>query len=117
MASQLETPDLEVQDAAPRTGLSLLQIMWQRKSLVILGIMLGLVLGLLYYAQRQPVYLSSAQILIVKKSPDSGLDFSRGGDNRMAYMEDYMATQSILIRVPRLSTGDSIAKDAGPQNL
>jgi succinoglycan biosynthesis transport protein ExoP len=102
VASQPEIPDLDVQESAPRSGLSLLQIMWQRKSLVILGVMLGLVLGLLYYAQRQPVYRSASQILVVKKSPTESIDFSRGGDNRMAYMDDYMATQSVLLKSPRI---------------
>ena len=31
--------------------------------------MIGLVLGLLYYAQKQPVYLSQSQMLVVKKTP------------------------------------------------
>ena len=70
-----------------------------RSSLTILGIMLGLVLGLLYYAQRQPVYESKAMILVVKKSPAESIDFARG-DNRMQYMEDYMSTQSVLVKSP-----------------
>ncbi|HEY1375303.1 MAG TPA: polysaccharide biosynthesis tyrosine autokinase [Gemmataceae bacterium] len=102
MASPDETPDAEVQDSTSRTGLSMLQVMWQRKSLVILGVMLGLVLGLLYYAQRQPVYESRAMILVVKKSPTEPIDRSGGSDSRMAYMEDYMATQSVLIRSPEI---------------
>src|SRR4051812_4552040 len=96
--------DLDQQEAAAaRSGPSLLQVVWQRKSLVILGIMIGLVLGLLYYAQKQPVYQSVAQLLVVKKTPEQSLDLGgRGGDNRTAYMEDYMATQSILIKSPEI---------------
>src|SRR5271155_2759880 len=76
--------------------------MWQRKSLVVLGIMLGLVLGLLYYAQRQPTYQSQAQIMIVKKSADN-FDFGNGrADGRMVYMEDYMSTQQTLVRSPAI---------------
>jgi capsular exopolysaccharide synthesis family protein len=103
VASQPEIPELDPQESNPRSGLSLLQIMWQRKSLVILGIMLGLVLGLLYYAQRPPVYQSTAQILVVKKSgTDSSMELSGRNDNRTAYMEDYMSTQSVLIRSPEI---------------
>jgi len=102
VASQPEIPDLDPQESGPRTGLSLLQIMWQRKSLVILGIMLGLVLGLLYYAQRPPVYQSMAQILVVKKTGTDDTTFGGRSDNRAAFMEDYMSTQSILIKSPEI---------------
>src|SRR4029078_474817 len=81
---------------------SLLQIMWQRKSLVILGIMLGLVLGLLYYAQRPPVYQPMAQLLVVKKTGTTDTPFGGRSDNRAAFMEDYMSTQSILIKSPEI---------------
>jgi capsular exopolysaccharide synthesis family protein len=99
VASPIETPDVEQPDITNRTGLSVLQVMWQRKSLVVLGIMLGLVLGLLYYAQKQPVYQSQAQILIVKKSPDTPLEWGNNrGDSRMMVMEDYIATQQNIVR-------------------
>ncbi len=101
MATDLETPDLDRQDApTSRSGPGLLQIAWQRKSLVILGIMIGLVLGLLYYAQRQPVYQSQAQILVVKKTPDIGL--SQAPNSQMQYMDDYMTTQQVLVRSPEI---------------
>src|SRR5581483_12235302 len=101
VASQPDTTDLDVQDVTTRSGLSLLQIAWQRKSLVVLGIMLGMVLGLLYYAQRQPIYQAQSSILIVKKSPDNPLG---GGmaDGRVTLMEDYMGTQTVLIRSPEI---------------
>src|SRR5947209_5566836 len=89
---------MEQPDMTTRTGLSVLQIMWQRKSLVVLGIMLGLVLGLLYYAQKQPVYQSIAQILIVKKSPTEQLEWGGGRDSRMMVMEDYIATQQHIVK-------------------
>jgi len=76
-------------------------VAWQRKSLVILGIMLGLVLGTLYYAQREKTYQSMSQMLVVKKTADSGM--SLGGNSQNAgYMEDYMSTQSIIIRSPEI---------------
>jgi len=68
---------------------------------VILGIMLGLVLGTLYYAQREKTYQSMSQMLVVKKTADSGM--SLGGSTQNAgYMEDYMSTQSIIIRSPEI---------------
>ena len=103
MASQIDTPDIETQDISTRTGMSVLTIMWQRKSLVVLGIMLGLVLGLLYYAQKQPIYQSTAAVLIVKKSGDTPMDFGRA-DGRMVVMEDYIATQQTVIQSPSIIT-------------
>src|SRR5438132_3399150 len=93
---------MEQLDAANiRVGPTLMQIAWQRKSLVILGVMIGLVLGLLYYAQKQPIYQSAAQILVVKKTPADALSLGHG-DSRMTYLEDYMSTQQVLIRSPEI---------------
>src|SRR5436190_10614917 len=99
---QAETPDVDLQDAgAARGGPTLMQIAWQRKSLVILGVMIGLVLGLLYYAQKQPVYNSLSQMLIVKKTPNDSISLG-GSESRITYMEDYMSTQSVLVRSPTI---------------
>jgi len=100
VASQIEMPELETPDITTRTGLSVLQIMWQRKSLVILGIMLGLVLGLLYYAQKQPIYQSQAQVLIVKKAGETPPELGSGasGNSRMVVMEDYISTQLSVVK-------------------
>jgi capsular exopolysaccharide synthesis family protein len=78
-----------------------MQIAWQRKSLVILGIMLGLVLGLLYYAQKQPTYQSLSQMLIVKKTPNDSLQLG-SAQSHVTYMEDYMSTQSVLVKSPEI---------------
>jgi len=99
MATPHEEAELGQAESAQRTGPSLIQIAWQRKSLVILGLMLGLMLGLLYYAQRQPVYQSQAQILVVKKGDDS-LKLPYGQQGQYMLMEDYMATQSVLLKSP-----------------
>src|SRR5438876_11587778 len=99
MATPHDEAELGQTESAQRTGPSLLQVAWQRKSLVILGLMLGLMLGLLYYAQRQPVYSSSAQILVVKKGPDS-LGVPYGQQGQYMVMEDYMVTQSVLLKSP-----------------
>lgn len=78
MSSTVESPELDqVESTVSRGGPTLMQIAWQRKSLVILGIMLGLVLGLLYYVQKQPTYQSLSQMLIVKKTPNDQLNLGQ----------------------------------------
>src|SRR4051794_24505170 len=77
-------------------GRGLLEIAWNRKSLVALGIVVGLVLGLLYYVQATPVYQSKAQVLVVKKRPDN----ITGMDTRHLAIEDYVATHQTLIKSP-----------------
>ena len=49
---------------------SLLQIFWGRKAIILLGAVVGVTLGALYYAQRSPVYESTAQVLVEKKMPE-----------------------------------------------
>src|SRR5262245_1611754 len=73
-------------------------ILWQRKSLLILGIILGVLGGLLLYWQRPPVYQSTAQVLVIKKRSDP-LPVA-GGDPRMGYVDDYMGTHMVLLRSP-----------------
>jgi capsular exopolysaccharide synthesis family protein len=98
----MESPELEQADGSSvRSGPSLMQVAWQRKSLVILGLIIGLVLGLLYYAQKQPVYLSTSQMLVVKRTPNDTISLG-SGESRLAYMEDYMSTQSILVKSPAI---------------
>src|SRR5271165_577354 len=89
----------DFQDAAPNKGSrSFLSILWQRKALVILGMLLGLVAGFLFYWQRPPVYQSSAQILVIKKRSDP-MPIA-GGDPRVSYVEDYMGTHMVLLKSP-----------------
>lgn len=102
MSNPSDVTELDQQEAAAnRAGPSLVQVAWQRKPLVILGLMLGLVLGTLYYAQREKVYQSFSQMLVVKKTADSGLSLG-GSTQNVGYMEDYMSTQSIIIRSPEI---------------
>ncbi len=75
---------------------SLLRIAWQRKPLVALGLVIGLVVGTFYYAQRTPVYQSTAQVLVIKKRPEA-LPLP-GTDPRLSSYEDYLATHVALIR-------------------
>ena len=86
----LEMPELPT----TRSSINLLQIIWQRKSLVVLGVIIGLVLGSLYSAQRAPTYLSTASVLVVKRTPDA----LAGGATQYMIMEDYMTTQTTILR-------------------
>jgi capsular exopolysaccharide synthesis family protein len=82
-----------------RRSLNLFQIAWNRKSLLLLGTVCGLVLAGLYYAQKAPVYQSSAQVLVLKKYPEVpvlGLDSKLGA----AYYDDYVLAQVEVIRSP-----------------
>src|SRR5262249_23473791 len=73
-------------------------IAWERKSFVIFGAVVGVLLGFLVYLQRKPVYQSAAQVLVVKKRSDA-LPVA-GGDPRLSFYEDYVSTHLVLIRSP-----------------
>jgi capsular exopolysaccharide synthesis family protein len=81
------------EEATTRTP-HLLQVIWQRKSLVMLGLFLGLALGVVAYLSRSPVYQSSAQVLVIKKRPE----MITGANAQAMYYDDYMSTQLTLIR-------------------
>jgi capsular exopolysaccharide synthesis family protein len=88
--------------AAPTAGgfrPHFLTVLWQRKLLVGLGAVVGLVLAALYYAQATPVYKSTAQVLVVKKRSSDAVPVA-GGDPRLAVMEDYLASHLVVLRSP-----------------
>src|SRR5690349_9760266 len=81
-----------------RTGsINLLQIAWQRKSIVLLCIVVALILAGAYYAQAKPIFQSATQVLVVKKSIDTGIATV---DSRHSSYEDYVATHLTIIRSP-----------------
>lgn len=73
-------------------------IFWERKSFIFLGVILGLLVGTLYYVKVKPVYQSTARVLVVKKSPD--VLPMHGADPRQPLFDDYVGTQQVLIRSP-----------------
>lgn len=91
----------ESESTAPARGSSrnVLLVVWQRRWLVLLGVVAGGIFGLLAFSQRPPVYRASAQVLVVKKQASNALPVA-GGDPRVSVMEDYVATHLILIRSP-----------------
>jgi capsular exopolysaccharide synthesis family protein len=100
MATAAETALIEPieNSGGARAATSLFSVIWQRKSLVILGIVISLVLGSLFYAQRQPLYQSVAQILVVKKSADVSAGTSGGDRSRISFQEDYMSSQTVILK-------------------
>src|SRR4051794_24360170 len=65
--------------------------------LLLVGLAAGLVLGHLYLKTQPPVYQSTAQVLVLRKQPDSPL--SGGLDHAgSAGFEDYLSTHQGLIR-------------------
>jgi capsular exopolysaccharide synthesis family protein len=89
-----EAPDL----APARQGIPMLAMFWRRKSLVLLGLVVGLILGALYFAKQKPVYQSSAQVLVIKKRQDA-LPIP-GSEASLSYYDDYLATHMKLIKSP-----------------
>ncbi|CAN5380986.1 polysaccharide biosynthesis tyrosine autokinase [soil metagenome] len=83
--------DLPVADGV--TGINFISIARRRWPWVLVGLLVGIVGGLLAYSSRPSIYQSNAQLLVIKKR--EGLS-SDGG--RMAYMEDYMSTQSAILK-------------------
>ncbi len=99
MAEQLEQNHPEPLEASPyQATLRPVQLVWKHKGLVSLGVVIGAVLGSLYYVRATPIYQSSAQLLVIKKRPDA-LPMS-GTDPRSTYAEDYLVTHQVLIKSP-----------------
>src|SRR5262249_15351604 len=94
---QRDDLELDSVEAAPPSR-NLLKTVWQRKSLVIVAALGGLLGGFAFYAQRIPVYQTNAQILVVKKRSDP-LPMS-ANDPRLSFYEDYLSTHLILIKSP-----------------
>src|SRR4051794_31599667 len=94
MPTAQATPPSEHAGAPPPP--SLLPMLWNRKPIILLGGVLGLPLGVLYFALRKPVYESTAQVLVVKKTPQvPGLAMETYG-----VFDDYLATHVILVGSP-----------------
>lgn len=86
-------------EAASSPGImNLLQIAWQRRSLVMLGVVGGLIVGGIAYVQKPPTYQTNAQLIVIKKqgNPLSGTD----PDPRQSYYEDYVSTHQVVIKSP-----------------
>jgi succinoglycan biosynthesis transport protein ExoP len=75
-----------------------LQIAWQRKPLVALGVLAGVAVAAIFASQKAPIYQSTAQVLVVKKHADAALPMPGGGNPSVGYYDDYVSTHLALIR-------------------
>ncbi|MCC6421763.1 MAG: polysaccharide biosynthesis tyrosine autokinase [Gemmataceae bacterium] len=84
-------------DPAPSSpSRGLLQIAWERRWAVALGLLCGAAAGAAYYLLTPPVYTSSAQLLVVRKAPET----VTGGDGRSGAAEDYVSTHQAILKSP-----------------
>jgi polysaccharide biosynthesis transport protein len=113
----LDEREVDVQDQPNRASSgSLVFVAWQRRSLVILGILVGLVGGALFYLQRTPVYQSSAQVLVMKNTP--GMTALPGVEGRVAVVEDFLSTHSTILRSEEIQRrAAAFLKDDPPPGL
>ncbi len=95
LPNALEATMQQQQEAVSQSNIY--RIAWQRKSLLILGVLLALVIGVLYYSQKEPVYQSQALLAVQRKN--SPILYN---DPRAALMaqEDYLTFHSTLLRTP-----------------
>lgn len=98
MIRNLDAKDVAPHDRPETTSpTNLLRVAWQRKSLIILGLVIGFVGGAIFYSQRPRVYQSGTQVLVIKKRPDV---LNMPTVESTMFTEDYLATHMVLIRSP-----------------
>ncbi len=77
---------------------TLIRVCWRGKWLLAIGTLLGLVYGLLIYRGEPPVYQSSMQVLVVKKTLSEAVPVPR--IDNYSHFEDYLAEHMALIKSP-----------------
>lgn len=81
------------EDSMPTSQNNIFLTVLRRWPLVLLGLLIGVLGGLGFWAQSPPVYESKAQVLVIKKSP-----VMIGESARFSYMEDYVSTQATIMK-------------------
>ncbi|HEX3151797.1 MAG TPA: polysaccharide biosynthesis tyrosine autokinase [Gemmataceae bacterium] len=99
----MSTELAEVDQASPGpTGAGIMAVLWRRKAYLIFGAVVGVGLGYLDYLRRDRVYQSTAQVYVQKRRIDPiqqpGVINGIAGDARVAFIDDFLATQEALIR-------------------
>ena len=96
---------------------NLLLAVLRRWPWMVIGLAVGLVGGFLFHMQRPPVYQSTAQLLVIKNRVEMSTSAGAGGagDARVAYVEDYVATQVTLLRSQKIL--EQAAKKLDAQKL
>jgi polysaccharide biosynthesis transport protein len=87
---------------------NLLAVIWRHKSLVVLGLAVGIVLGALYYSRQPPVYQSGAQLIVIKKQ---GNPLPQDQDVHGGLVDDYLSIHQTLMKSPVI-VRDASRKDA-----
>ncbi|MGF1579456.1 MAG: polysaccharide biosynthesis tyrosine autokinase [Gemmataceae bacterium] len=75
----------------------ILQVLWRHKYLVILGSLVGLVLGGVYYVRTPPVYQTSTQVMVIRKSSSSLMSRSNA---QMVVIQDYLPSHITALKSP-----------------
>lgn len=97
MSDQKYPVSIDELNAQTHAGPGLFTVVWRRKGLVLLGLTLGFILGTIYYFQQTPKFQSSADLVVWKRHAEP-MTAAAGMDSRVAVIEDYVATQSALMR-------------------
>jgi capsular exopolysaccharide synthesis family protein len=97
-ALEMETEVLE--STHTHVSVNLVQLVWRRKALIVLGGVIGLAAAWLYYSRLTPTYQASAQVQVMNKYPNA-LPV-QGLDTRLSFFEDYTANHLKLISSPLL---------------
>lgn len=117
MATAIDTRDPDMLDLqANRSQTSFLAVLWQRKSLVILGVVLGALMGALFYANKTPVYQSGAQVLVVPRTASVAGPLNSSSAT-MQFKDDYMSTQQSVLKseiIARMAVGADESKSIDP---
>ncbi|MFO0810540.1 MAG: polysaccharide biosynthesis tyrosine autokinase [Gemmataceae bacterium] len=94
-----EQAGVDPQELSPLTTLTKFAwIAWHNKWLVMLGVVVGLILGALSYAQTSPTFQSTAQILVIKKRPDFIMPANGSEMRGSAVVEDYLGTHVVMMQ-------------------
>ena len=79
-------------------GVRILRAAWKHKSLLLFGLVVGVVGGVLYYLQKQPVYQSSTQLMVIKKNPERRM--LQGLEGLQPLPDDYVSSHVNLLKSP-----------------
>jgi capsular exopolysaccharide synthesis family protein len=77
----------------------LLGLAWRRKWNLVLPLIVGLVAGVLAWAQEKPTYSSSATVLVTKKRPNA-IPVSPVDSTSVEDYEDFLTTHMVLLKSP-----------------
>ncbi len=100
MHGSVDNSPIRSEAAASPIPSNMLRLLWQRKWLVLLGVVAGLVGGAMIYARTPPVYRSGSQILVIKKRTEM-LPIG-GTDVTQMYLDDYISTHILIIKSPEI---------------